>query len=288
MSDDTAAAEPEPQGGWDRAAEGWGRRRAEFERFARPVAHWLVEAIEPQPGHRLLELAAGVGETGFLAFEIAAPGGGSLTCTDASEHMLTQARSRAAQLGLVDRVEFKLMRAEWIDAELASIDGVLCRFGLMLCEDPAAALREARRVLRPGGRIAAAVWDERARNPHLAVFADVLAERGLAPAPAPRRGEPGPFALSDRALLAELFADAGFASVQTRSIDLVQRAASFDAWWEAHLELSPSARAWLAALPLAAVSDVRNAVRERLESFTAGEDGSLLVPALALAASAEA
>ncbi len=284
MSEDQAPAGP--QGDWDHAAEGWGRRRAEFERFARPVAQWLVEAIEPQPGHRLLELAAGVGETGFLALEIAAPGGGSLICSDASKQMLMQARERAAQLGVVDRVEFKPMRAEWIDAELASLDGVLCRFGLMLCEDPAAALREARRVLRPGGRIAVAVWDERARNPHLAVFGDVLAERGLARAP--QRGELGPFALANDTLLAELFAGAGFASVHTCTIELVQRAASFDAWWEAHLELSPSAGARLAALSPLAARAVRDAVRERLQSFAAGDDGSLLIPALALVASAEA
>ena len=52
------------------------------------------------------------------------------------------------------------MEAEWIDLPTASVDGVLCRFGYMLLADPEAALRETRRVLKPGGRVALAVWDD--------------------------------------------------------------------------------------------------------------------------------
>ncbi len=55
--------------------------------------------------------------------------------------------------------------AEWIDLPLASVDAVLCRWGYMLMADPAAALRETRRVLRPGGRLALAVWDAIAAQP---------------------------------------------------------------------------------------------------------------------------
>jgi protein-L-isoaspartate O-methyltransferase len=46
---------------WERAADGWRRRNERFQAAAMPVSHWLVEAIEPQPGQRVLELAAGVG-----------------------------------------------------------------------------------------------------------------------------------------------------------------------------------------------------------------------------------
>ena len=83
---------------WDRAGEGWSRRRSEFQKNAAPVSQWMVDAISPQPGHRLLELAAGPGDTGFLAAELVRPGG-TLLCSDFSAPMLDAARARAARAG---------------------------------------------------------------------------------------------------------------------------------------------------------------------------------------------
>ena len=137
---------------WEEAAPGWTRRQEEIRAFGAPVSHWMVQAIDPQPGQRLLELAAGLGETGFLAAELVAPVGG-LIVTDQAAAMLEGARARAHELGLTN-VEFQVMGAEWIDLPVASVDAVLCRWGYMLMDDPAAALSETRRVLRPGGRVA--------------------------------------------------------------------------------------------------------------------------------------
>src|ERR671921_367551 len=83
---------------WGRAACGWGSHRSAFQAGAHPVSAWLVEAIAPQPGHRVLELAAGPGDTGLLAAELIAPGG-TLISTDVVEEMVEQARARAAELG---------------------------------------------------------------------------------------------------------------------------------------------------------------------------------------------
>ena len=75
------------------------------------------------------------------------------------------------------------MQAEWIDLPTASVDGVLCRFGYMLLVDPEAALRETRRVLKPGGRVALAVWDDaRAQPVDGASSATRWPSAGLAPA----------------------------------------------------------------------------------------------------------
>ena len=129
--------------------------------------------------------------------------------------MLEAARASAEQRGL-NNVEFRAFNAEWIDLPVASVDAVLCRWGYMLMADPVAALAESRRVLRPGGRLALAVWDAIAHNPWALLPAQELRERGLVPEP--QEGQPGPFALGDRGLVAELLAQAGFAELEVRIV----------------------------------------------------------------------
>ena len=89
---------------WAAVAGGWGTHRRVMQAAAEPVSQWMVEAIAPQPGHRVLELAAGPGDTGFLAAELIAPGG-TLISSDAVPEMVDQARARAAELGITN-VEF--------------------------------------------------------------------------------------------------------------------------------------------------------------------------------------
>jgi SAM-dependent methyltransferase len=268
---------------WERAAAGWGRRQAQLRTWTAPVSQWLVEAIHPQPGHRVLDLAAGPGETGFLAAELIKPGG-TLVSSDQSEAMLEVARARAAELGL-DNVEFKPIDAEWIDAELASFDGVLCRWGYMLMADPGAALRETRRVLRPGGRVALSVWDRPDLNPWAIMTPIELVERGAMPPPDPEA--PGMFALADRDKLAGMLADAGFSEIEIDAVELEQQHPSFDAMWEFQLDCAAPIAAVLRELDPAELADVRAAVERRYEPFTA-PDGTLTLPASSVVAAATA
>ena len=161
-------------------AAGWKATRANFQRAMEPVSQWLVEAIHPQPGHSVLELAAGLGDTGLLAAQLVAPGG-SVLITDGSDNMVAAAREHAEEVGATN-VELRTMQAEWIDLPTASVDAVICRFGYMLLLDPEAALRETRRVLKPGGRVALAVWDDLERNPWMKVLREALvAQRAWRP-----------------------------------------------------------------------------------------------------------
>jgi SAM-dependent methyltransferase len=191
---------------WQVMAAGWERRRAELERVTRPVSERMVQALDPQPGDTVLELAAGPGDTGFLAATILGEKG-RLISSDFSSEMVEVARRRAAELGL-GNVEHRVIDAEEIPLDDDSVNGVLCRFGFMLMPDSAAALAETRRVLRPGGRLALAVWGQAERNPWISIAGRILAERGLAPPPEP--GTPGMFVLADAERLRELLEGAGF------------------------------------------------------------------------------
>jgi len=106
---------------WGEAAQGWEAHAEQLRRVTMPVSTWMVDAIGPQPGYTLLELAAGPGETGFLAAEMIRPGG-TLISSDIAPEMLSAAQRRAEELGL-DNVRFKQIDADSsIDIEAATID----------------------------------------------------------------------------------------------------------------------------------------------------------------------
>jgi SAM-dependent methyltransferase len=281
MSFDAGAYRERSLQNWEEAASGWARRRQLTSAASAPITHWMLDALELQPGERVLELAAGLGEAGMLAAELVAPAGGVIV-SDQAEAMLDAARERASQLGL-DNVEFRVLNAESIDLPVASVDAVLCRMGYMLMADPPAALAETRRVLRSGGRLALAVWDSPEANPWLAVPMRDLLERGLTKPPA--GGEPGPFALAGEGTLAGLLEDAGFTDVEVEHVDAPRPYASFSEFWESSLELSRFFHDTVLSRPQAEIDEIEAALRARLEPFTAA-DGSLEVPARALVARA--
>jgi len=266
---------------WEAAAPGWVRHQRLVREWAAPVSQWLVQAIDPQPGQRVLELAAGVGETGMLAAELVAPVG-SVIVSDQAEAMLEGARERARELGL-ENVEFEQLGAEWIDLPVASVDAVICRWGYMLMSDPGAALAETRRVLRPGGRLALAVWDALEANPWAALATEELRERGLGGG----QEGPGPFSLADRERLRELLEDAGFTLLALDAIPLTRRHPDFADLWDSQLDMSPSYHEAVLSLPAEQIEQVRVSLQRRFEPFTA-PGGSLEIPGRSLVALAEA
>jgi SAM-dependent methyltransferase len=280
---DANAHRDESLQGWEEAAAGWVRSQESIRDFGAPVSHWMIDAVAPQPGQRVLELAAGLGETGLLAAELVAPVGGAII-SDQAEAMLAGARARAIELGL-SNIEFQVINAEWIDLPVASVDVVLCRWGYMLMADPAAAVRDARRVLRSGGRIALAVWDNIEHNPWAALPGLELRERGLVPSPAP--GTPGPFALGRAEGVYELLEQAGFAEVNVESLQLHRRHASFEQFWETTLDLSRAFRDAVLERPQGEIDEIKAAVQARIAQFET-PDGMLDIPARTLVASAGA
>lgn len=274
---------------WEGAAAGWGRRADRIREWGMPVSAAMVEALNLHPGQRVLELAAGPGDTGFIAAERVrgtddAGTPGTLLSTDGAEAMLEVARGRAAQAG-IDNVEFRQLELEWIDLPTASVDAVLCRWGIMLIVDPAAAAQEIRRVLRAGGRAALAVWDDPQRNPWATIPTAAMIELGYAPPPDPEA--PGMFSLAAEGALSDLLHNAGFTDVEVTPVALVRASDSIEDYIAETIEMSSNFGAAFAGLTGAQQAEVAARITAAAAPFTA-PDGSVRLPGSSLVAGADA
>jgi SAM-dependent methyltransferase len=269
---------------WAAAAPGWAAQADAMQAATTPVSTWLVDAIDPQPGETLVELAAGAGETGFLAVQRAQPGG-RLLSTDGSEEMLAVAKERAEAQGIADLVQFRPMQAEWMDLSAATVDAILCRWGYMLLADPETALRETRRVLRPDGRVALAAWADREANPWNAVFGDVLLDQGLVEPPDPEL--PGMYAFAADGHIDELLGAAGFQEIRALPLDFAFAAPDADAWWAYLCDMSPQLRTLLPELAPRSLAALREGLDAGYAPYTDAE-GRLSLPARTWVASATA
>ncbi len=280
---DAAEYRKESRARWGQQAKGWAARADAIGRTTMPVSVWLVDALRLQAGQEVLELAAGTGEVGFLAAEQLEPGG-TLISSDFAPEMITVAQARAEKLGITN-VRFRQIDAESIDQPAASLDGVLCRWGYMLMADGEAALRETRRVLKPGARVALAVWTSPTENPWASLPISVLVERGHIERPEP--GAPGQFAWARAGTIEEHLDNAGFTEYVVDTVDFANIYPSVDEWIAVGRDCSMMMRTTLERLDPAERDDAIEAIRELALPYVQ-EDGSAVVPARTWVAAAEA
>jgi SAM-dependent methyltransferase len=249
--------------GWAAVAAAWGEHAEFVDAEAASVTERMLELASPQPGERVLELACGAGGVGLAAAQMVAPGG-EVVLSDLVAEMTSIAAARAAALGLTN-VSTCVLDLERIGQPDGSYDVVLCREGLMLALDPAWAVREIRRVLRPGGRVAVAVWGPRERNPRLALVFDAVSAQLGTPVPPP--GMPGPFSLDDADRLAGLLSDAGLTDVAVSELPTPHRAGSFEEWWSRTSSLAGPLAKILASLPEDAERTLRGRLQEEVSAY---------------------
>lgn len=255
---------------WNSVAPAWEANASFIDDHLSVATERLLGAAGISEGSDVLEVASGPGGAGLAAAARVGPTGSVLLSDDAPD-MVAAAARRAAELAYVRTALFD---ESAIDMPDDSFDAVISRHGLMFAEDTAAAVREAIRVLRPGGRFAAMTWGPRAENPWLGLILDAVSDQfGVPFPPVTIRG---PFQLDDADALAQDLRDGGLRDVRVERVATPMRAASLDEWWDRVPRFAgPLAMALAAMEP-----EVRDAIEQRARTSgarTATADGDGLV-----------
>lgn len=255
---------------WNSVAPDWEANAGFVDEQLAVATAALLDAARISEGDAVLDLAAGPGGAGLAALQRVGPSG-KVVLSDVAAEMVGVAARRASSTAQLSTAVFDQSAIEFADA---SFDAVISRHGLMFVEEPAAAVAEAVRVLRAGGRYAAMTWDRRELNPWLGLVLDAVGDQFGVPFPPPNVR--GPFSLEDADVLSSVLQDGGLRDVTVEVISTPMHAASLDEWWERVPKLAGPLAMALAGMD----ADVRDAIAERAMrtgAKTATEDNDGIV-----------
>ena len=257
----------------------WGAVAEKFDLWLphlAPVGEALIEKLQPVPGHRVLDIACGTGEPA-LTMARRRPDL-EIEGVDVAEGMVKAAQAKAEREEL-SNARFRAMPAEHLAFADASFHRVVCRFGVMLFQDPFQGLKEMHRVLKPEGRVAVAVWGSADSLPsfrwHHEAFRERLPEELHPPLEKVA-------SLSEPGALKRLMEQAGFREVAVESRQVEYRFDSFDHYWNT-VEASQVLSQQFQALPEGQLQQVRDEVALMAREYLV--DGRLVVPHQFLVAS---
>jgi len=260
---------------WNRFSAGWKKWDELFMDFMRPMGREIFHLLDPKGQDVVLDVAAGTGEPGLtIAARIPQ---GRVVITDLAANMLEIAGENARRRGL-SNVETRVCDVCALPFADQSFDAISCRFGFMFFPDMALAAREMARVLKPGGRVATAVWNVAEKNFWVTAIMGAISRNMSLPAPAP--GAPGMFRCAQAGWGEALFAQAGLKNVSVREVTGRLDCRTADVYWHAMNEV--------AAPVVAALSQADEATKEtiRKEVFRAIQqkfpDGDVQIDASAL------
>jgi len=263
---------------WDGLGPAWQRWQDFFERGAKPVTDWMVNAVRVATGDRVLDVATGAGEPALTVADLVGPTG-RVVGIDQSPKMVEAARNRAEGR---DNTTFRVDDVDQLDAETGSgYDVVLSRFGLMFAQDLPKALVALAGVLNSGGHCAIAAWSVPPRAPIVSLGFGVAARKLELPPPPPQT--PGPFSMADPEPVLDALRKAGFVDVRAQEVQTTFQAASVDEFIDYCQATLPG---WLAArLAERFGTDRGNSVWSEIAEAVAPyvqPDGQVALPSIAV------
>lgn len=237
---------------WNKFSPGWKKWDELFMDFLKPMGDEIIQQLNPENDDVVLDIASGTGEPGLSIAKLVK--NGEVVITDLSEGMLEIARQNVISRGLrnVETVACDVTEIPFIDE---SFDAISCRFGFMFFPDMQLAANEMARVLKPGGRVATAVWNVPEKNFWITATMGAINRNMELQAPVP--GAPGMFRCSKQGLMADIFTQAGLKNISVTEVKSQLNCKTADVYWSAMNEV--------AAPVVAALSNADEILKEKIK-----------------------
>jgi len=237
---------------WNKFSRGWKKWDDLTMDFLQPMGDEIIRLLEPKNEAIILDIASGTGEPGLaIASKLK---GGKVIITDLAEDMLAIAQEHAAQRG-IKNIETRACDVCELPFADNTFDAISCRFGFMFFPDMLLAAKEMVRVLKPGGRIATAVWNVPEKNFWVTAIMDTINKNMELTPPPP--GSPGMFRCAKENLMSDLFRQVGFKNIAVKEVAGALNCRTTEVYWNMMTEVG--------APIVAALSKADEATKEKIK-----------------------
>jgi ubiquinone/menaquinone biosynthesis C-methylase UbiE len=238
---------------WNKFSSGWKKWNDFTMDWIKPMGDEIIRLLKPKEDDMVLDVAAGTGEPGLTIATMLKSG--KVIVTDLAEDMLEVARENAVKRG-IKNFETKVCDVCELPFADNTFDAVSCRFGFMFFPDMLLAAKEMARVLKPGGRIATAVWGVPEKNFWVTAIMSTINKN--IQLPSPPQGAPGMFRCAQSGFIADLFKQAGLKNISETEVSVKLNTGTTDVYWNFMNEV--------AAPVVAALSKADDALKEKIKS----------------------
>ncbi len=259
---------------WRDAAPFWEKHREMIRRMFEPVTQALIEDALINRGDAVLDIATGPGEPALDVAALVGPEG-RVVGIDPVPEMVAAAR-RASERFAHGNAQFEVAIADSLPFAANAFDAVISRFGVMFFPSPVDAIREMLRVLKPGKKLALAVWHFAETNPFFFTTSRVVERFIESPPPAP--DAPDTFRFASPGKLEAVLRDAGVIAPSERLLQFkIQAPVPPEDFWALRCEMSETLRTVVSTLAAEQLAEVKRQSVEALRAYCL--DGGLSFPA---------